>query len=82
MKTLKQILFIMIFVIGVTISASAQKNDPGQKTPPKTDPPKINVPDKKDPPKEKPRGDDRNNDNRGKKPEMAFVGITGKIEII
>lgn len=82
MKTLRQILFIMIFVIGVTISASAQKNDRDQKTPPKRDPPKIDVPVKKDPPKQKPRDDDKNNDNRGKKPEMAFVGITGEIEII
>lgn len=82
MKTLKQILFIMIFVIGVSISASAQKNDNDQKTPPKRDPPKIDVTPKKDPPKEKPRENDRNNDNRGRKPEMVFVSIAGEIEIM
>lgn len=81
MKTLKQLLFIMIFVIGATVSASAQKNDRDQKTPPKENRPKIVVPDKKnDPPKEKPRGEDKNNDNRGRKPEMAFVSIVGEVE--
>ncbi len=81
MKILKQLIFIMVFVIGVSISASAQKNDDQKKTPPKEDRPKIVVPEKKDPPKEKPR-DNKNNDNRGKKPGMAFLGISGKIEII
>ena len=68
----------MVFVAAASISALAQKNDQ-KKSPPKEKPPIIEVREKKDPPKEKPREDNR---NRGKKPGMAFLRISGEIEIV
>lgn len=69
MKTLKQLFFLATIVIGLSMSASAQKDQ--EKPKPPKDPPVINPGDKK-PPKEKP--DDRNNDNRGgKKPQIVFI---------
>ena len=71
MKTLKQILFIMVAVAGLTFSASAQKDD--HKRPPKN-PPVID-PGKKprdNPPP--PRGGDK-----PKKPGMAVLAAPGQL---
>lgn len=67
MRILKQLLFTAIFVIGMSLTASAQKD--GDKKPlPKPSPPVIVVPPGKNPPKDdKPKGDDKR-----KKPE-AFL---------
>ncbi len=65
MKTLKQLLFAMTIVIGVSMTASAQK-DSDKKPPPKPNPPVIVVEPKK-PKEEKPKNDDKR-----KKPE-AFM---------
>lgn len=64
MKTLKQILFILVAVVGLTLGVSAQKGGGGQK-PPKDPPPKIEPKPKNEPP---PKGG-----NRPGKPGMAFV---------
>ena len=68
MKTLKQLLFAMVIVIGVSMTASAQKEG-DKKPPPKQDPPVIVVrPKNHDKPKEeKPKTEDKR-----KKPE-AFM---------
>jgi hypothetical protein len=62
MNIFRQLLFITIFIVGLSLTASAQKQG-DQKKPPKKDPPQIVAPDKK-PKEEKPP----KNDNRGKKP--------------
>ena len=72
MKIFKHLLFISIFVVGFSMTATAQRND-DQKRPPK-DPPKIN-PEKKDPPKNNPPKNNPGNDNRGKKPNgIIYIG--------
>jgi vacuolar-type H+-ATPase subunit F/Vma7 len=72
MKILKQLLFITVITICTSLAAYAQKQDE-KRTPPKDKPPVVQVPDRKkdEKPKEgeKPRGDDRRNDNRGRRPE-------------
>ncbi len=79
MKTLKQIFLMIAIVIGVSIAASAQ--DKEQKRPPK-DPPVINPGEKQKPPKDtRPKDEDKNKDNRGKKPQIAFIEKTNTIEI-
>jgi outer membrane biosynthesis protein TonB len=65
MKTLKQFLFAITMVIGISMTASAQK-DGDKKTPPKEGkPPVIVVEPKKTKPEEKPKPEERR-----KKPEM------------
>lgn len=67
MKDLKQLLFTTIFVVGLSLTVSAQK-DGDKKPPPKPSPPVIVVPPVKNQPKdEKPKNDDKR-----KKPE-AFL---------
>jgi hypothetical protein len=78
MKVLRQILLLTAIMIGFSLTATAQRQDPKKDPPPKQDPPKIRVEDKKD--KDKPKDDRKNNDK--KKPEMAFVIISNKIEIV
>ena len=67
MKVLKHILFTVVMVVGIAMTASAQEQ---KKPPQKPPPPVIKVPDKPPPkPKEdKPKGD-------GKKPGMAWVTV-------
>lgn len=60
MKILKQILFIMVVVAGLSFGVSAQK---GGQRPPKNPPPKIEPK-----PKQTPKGD-----QKPKKPGYAFV---------
>jgi len=65
----------MSFVmIGLSMTAMAQKQDDKKDRPPK-DPPKIVAPDKDRPP-DKPK-DDNNNSNRPKKPQDAIF-VSGK----
>jgi hypothetical protein len=60
MKFIKNILFALVMVVGLSVGAMAQKGP--KNPPPKGDPPKINVPDKpKNPPPRDP-----------KKPGMEF----------
>ena len=71
MKTLKQILFIFVMVVGLSGAALAQKD---QKRPPKKEPaPKVNPREDKPPPKNSPR-----EGNRPKKPGMAYVLVMPK----
>jgi hypothetical protein len=80
MKILKQILFTFAVVVGLSLTAFAQKGDGDRKPPKKEKPPVVN-PEQK-PPREKPRDNDRNNDNRGKKPGMAFIKTEDETEVI
>jgi hypothetical protein len=67
MKILKQIILMALLVVGLSMTAMAQKDD-NKNRPPK-DPPTIPAPDK-NPPKDKPK--DKDNDNRPKKPQSAI----------
>lgn len=70
-KVLMKFLFVLVAVVGLTLSVSAQKGD-DKKRPPK-DPPKVEPSDKnrpKDPPK----------DDKPKKPSMAFILVVRSIE--
>jgi hypothetical protein len=83
MKILKQIFLILAITIGASMAASAQDKD--QKQRPPKEPPKI-VPHhgkggKEKPPENRPKDDDRNKDNRGKKPQMFLSKMTGETEI-
>jgi hypothetical protein len=69
MKILKQFIFMSLIMIGLSMTATAQKQDDNKNRPPK-DPPKIVAPDKERPP-DKPK-DDNNNSNRPKKPQDAI----------
>lgn len=66
MNTLKQILFTFVWVIGLSIAISAQKNDDQKKPPPKDPPPVVNPRGDKPPPRNPPR------DDKPKKPGMEF----------
>jgi hypothetical protein len=68
MKFLKQFIFTMIAVMGLSLAAFAQKDGP-KKPPPKDPPPKINPSRPKDPP---PKGP--------KKPEMSALAIIARLE--
>lgn len=69
MKSLRQILFTMAMVIGLALTASAQKDDQKPR-PPKPDPPKI-----------EPKEDKR--PRPPKKPGLAFVLVLdGKREYV
>jgi len=63
MKMLRQFIFTLVAVIGLSMAVSAQKDDP-KKTPPKPPPPVITPGDKTKPPRE---------DKKPKKPGMAFA---------
>ena len=64
MNTLKQILFTITVVIGLSIAISAQKNDDQKKPPPKDPPPVVNPGGEKKPPRDNPPRDT----NKPKKP--------------
>ena len=67
MKTLKQLLFAIAVVIGISLTTPAQdKGD--KKPPPKPSPPVIVVPPTKNPPKD----DKPKNDDKRKKPEAII----------
>lgn len=66
MKVVKQILFGFVLIVGMSIAASAQKDDQ-KKPPPKGNPPVV-TPREKPPRENPPKGDDR-----PKKPGMAFA---------
>lgn len=65
MKILRQFIFTVFAVAGLTLAVSAQKNDP-KKPPPKAPPPKIVPGGDKKPPPPPPRG------KGPKKPGEAF----------
>lgn len=67
MKFLRQTMFTLVAVIGLTLAVSAQKDD--QKRPPKGPPPQINPGDKK-PPKNPPKED------KPKKPETSWYFVS------
>ena len=71
MKILQKILFMTLVVVGLSMTAMAQRPDNNQNRPPK-DPPTIPAPDKKPP--DKPKDNNNNNNNRPKKPQdVIFV---------
>ena len=73
MKTLKQILFTLVAVAGLSLAASAQGKGGGGQKPPKDKPPVIKPGDK---PKDQPKGN-----SRPKKPGMSyFVAIVDENE--
>jgi hypothetical protein len=78
MKILKQLIFMSLVMIGLSMTAMAQKQDDNKNRPPK-DPPKINAPDKDRPP-DRPK-DDNNNSNRPKKPQDAIFVVGNQIKI-
>lgn len=80
MKILKQLFLAIALVVGISITASAQKPD-GKKPPPKEQPPVVPVEPKK-PKEEKPKDNDKDDkDNKGKKPEISFYLSENRIEI-
>jgi hypothetical protein len=79
MKILKQLIFMSLVMIGLSMTAMAQRQDDKKNPPPKQDPPKIVVPDKDRPP-DKPK-DDNNNSNRPKKPQDAIFVSGNQIKI-
>ena len=71
MKVLKEIIFSIVLVVGLSITVSAQKNN-DQKKPPKGPPPVV-TPAQKPKPRETPP---RNSGDRGgKKPGMSLLLI-------
>lgn len=70
MNNFKQLLIAIALVIGLSMTASAQRND-GKKTPPKEGNPPVIIP--KDKPREDKPKDDGNKNNKGKKPEIFFL---------
>ena len=69
MKNLKQLLLAIVFVVGISITVSAQKDD--KKPPPKPNPPVVPVEPKK-PKEDKPKD---------KKPGIVFYLSENRIEI-
>ena len=78
MKIFKQLILIMAFVVGISVTVSAQKPDDPKKTPPKPVKPLVPITPKND---DKPKND-KKDDKGPKKPEIAFIGSENKIEII
>ena len=75
MRILKQLIFIMFVTAGLTLTASAQRQDP-KKPPPKGPDRPVVRPGDKPVPKERPRERerDRDRDRRPQRPdEMSFV---------
>ena len=79
MKFLKQFLLMAVVVIGLSMTAMAQRND-NQNRPPKNDPPKIDPSNKERPKPEKPpRGNE--NRNRPNRPQDAVSAVGVRAEI-
>lgn len=67
MRKLKNLLFGLAVVIGLTVGVSAQRSDDQKKPPPKQgDPPKVE-------PREKPPRGERPREDRPKKPEYGYI---------
>lgn len=73
MKILKELIFAIVLITALSVSATAQKQD--DKRPPKPTPPVVRPGGDKKPPKESPPPRD---DGKRKKPEMAFVVLLNK----
>ena len=73
MKILKHIFLTTALIVGISITASAQKGD-NKNRPPKDKPPVVPVV-PKNPKDEKPK------DDKGKKPEMVFYLAENRIEV-
>lgn len=67
MNTLKQLIFTLTMVVGLSLAVSAQKNNDQKKPPPKDPPPTVNPRGDKPPPRNPPRED------KPKKPGMAYL---------
>jgi hypothetical protein len=65
MRTFNKIFFSFVLLAGLTLSASAQRNDDQKKPPPKPPPPKVEPHEK--PPRDRPK------DDKPKKPGFAFA---------
>lgn len=68
MNVVKNILFALVLVAGLSVASMAQKGGDDQKRPPKNPPPVID-PGKKPPPQNPPKG----GGDKPKKPGMAFI---------
>ncbi len=76
MKVLRQFLLLAAIMVGFSLTTMAQQDD--KKPPKKEDPPKIRVEDKKpDKPKDDKKDNDRRDDKR--KPELAFISVSGEV---
>ena len=76
MKNLKQIFFIAVLLIGISITASAQNK--GDKKPPPKEPPVIVVEPKK-PKEEKPK---ENKPKGGKKPQVMIFNSKFELSLV
>lgn len=72
MKILRNLMFTLFAVVGLTLSVSAQKDD--KKRPPK-DPPKVEVPDKN-----RPRENPPPRNDKPKKPGMEFAIVVEEMK--
>lgn len=70
MKKLREIVFVLVAVAGLSLAVSAQKDDKKEK-PPKN-PPSV------DPGKKPPRDNPPKDDNKPKKPDFAFVLVVDR----
>lgn len=79
MRVVKQILFTLAMVVGLSLAVFAQKDDQ-KKPPPKDNPPVVNPGDKR-PPRDNPP---KNDPNKPKKPGFAIeIGAkANRIEIV
>ncbi len=76
MKTIKQLLFVTVMIIGFSITALAQDQDGKKDPPPKEKPPVIVVKPKDPPPKPPKDGDDK------KKPTAYLVGYSENDQVL
>ena len=80
MKLLHQILFATLFVIGFSLTASAQDNREKKEKPPK-ERVEIKPEDKKPKNNENQNNNNQNNNNNGKKPQIFFLISENQIVI-
>ncbi len=80
MNSIKQFLFVVIAVVGLSLAVSAQRGNDQKKPPPKPEDRPVVVPREKPPrgnerPENRDRDRDRDQDNRGRpqRPEMSYV---------
>ena len=78
MKGLRQIIFTTAMVIGLALTASAQKPDDPKHRPPKDPPPKVNPGPKERPP----RGNPPPKDDRKKPGAFYFVSVNRDDDIV
>lgn len=76
MKVLRQFLLLAAIMVGFSLTTMAQQDD--KKPPKKEDPPKIKIKEKEN---DKPKDDKKDNDSKDgkRKPELAFISISGEV---